>query len=79
MLKIYSFPYRCVDEWNRLDREVVEAEAVQSFKRKLDDSRQGERTVRALFISSTAQVGEHKERERHTPPQTHTNREKTEN
>ncbi|MCP3680120.1 MAG: reverse transcriptase family protein, partial [Gammaproteobacteria bacterium] len=31
-IKKYSFPYRCVDEWNRLDREIVEAESIHSFK-----------------------------------------------
>lgn len=46
-VKKYSFPYRCVDEWNRLDREIVEAVSIQSFKEKLDKYRHGDRTVRA--------------------------------
>ena len=46
-IKKYSFPYRCVDIWNGLGREVVEAESVQSFKSKLDKRRYGDRTARA--------------------------------
>lgn len=46
-IKKYTFPYRCVEEWNRLDREIVEAVSIQSFKEKLDKYRNGDRTVRA--------------------------------
>ena len=46
-IKKYSFPYRCVDDWNKLSKEVVEGKSIQSFKRKLDEWRHGDRTVRA--------------------------------
>ncbi|MCP3679688.1 MAG: hypothetical protein GY782_05260 [Gammaproteobacteria bacterium] len=46
-IKKYSFPYRCVDDWNRLHREITEAVSIHSFKVKLDKYRHGGRTVRA--------------------------------
>ncbi len=39
-IKRYSFPYRCVDEWNRLDREIIDAVSIHSFKEKIDKYRQ---------------------------------------
>ena len=36
-IKKYSFPYRTVDVWNALDREVVEAVTIHNFKMKLDN------------------------------------------
>ena len=36
-IKKYSFPYRTVDVWNALDREVVEAATIHNFKMKLDN------------------------------------------
>ena len=46
-IKKFSFPYRCVDDWNKLSEEVVKAKNVQAFKGKLDEWRHGDRTVRA--------------------------------
>ncbi len=46
-IKKYSFPYRCVDEWNKLDREIVDSVSIHSFREKIDKYRQRDRTVRA--------------------------------
>lgn len=46
-IKKFSFPYRCVDEWNKLDMVVIEARNVHEFKGKLDKCRYGDRSVRA--------------------------------
>ena len=34
----YWFTNRVVNDWNRLDRHVVSAESINSFKRRLDES-----------------------------------------
>ena len=38
-IKKFSFPFRSIEKWNRLDEEVVKAKSIQSFKRKLDARR----------------------------------------
>ena len=43
-IKKHSFPYRTIEVWNALDREIVEATTIQNFKNKLDkfwDNRDG--------------------------------------
>ena len=43
-VKKYSFPYRGIDKWNKLSREVVCAESVSQMKDKLDKYGQRDRT-----------------------------------
>ena len=45
--KRYSFPYRSIEAWNKLDTEVINARNIHEFKSKLDNSRFGDGTVRA--------------------------------
>ncbi len=37
-VKKYSFPQMCVDVWNGLEREVVQAGTISIFKAKLDEN-----------------------------------------
>ena len=46
-IKKYSFPYRSIVAWNKLDAEVINARNIHEFKSKLDNSRFGDGTVRA--------------------------------
>lgn len=48
-VKLYSFPVRCVDAWNSLGIDIVNAECVGKFKERLDKAGygQGDRTARA--------------------------------
>ena len=43
----YSFPYRSIEAWNKLDAEVINARNIHNFRSKLDNSRFGDGTVRA--------------------------------
>ena len=45
-VKKFSFPARCIDVWNQLQEEVVEARTVSTFKGKLDKTRYRDRTPR---------------------------------
>ena len=45
-VKKYSFPHRCIDTWNGLDSETVEARCVHDFKTKIDRERYGDGTPR---------------------------------
>ena len=45
--KKYSFPYRNIEAWNKLDAEVINARNIHDFKSKLDNSRFGDEIVRA--------------------------------
>ena len=42
-----SFPYRCIDVWNGLDEEVVDAANVHTFKSRYDKCCYGDGTTRA--------------------------------
>ena len=44
-MKKYSFPYRSIKAWNKLDAEVINARNIHDFKSKLDNSRFCDRTV----------------------------------
>ena len=44
-IKKNSFPHRCVETWNKLDEEVIQAETLHAFKTKLDKRGYGEGTV----------------------------------
>ena len=46
-LKKDSFPYRCIDVWNELEEEVVDAKNVNIFKSRFDEYRYGDGTTRA--------------------------------
>ena len=46
-IKKYSFPYRSVDMWNGLNKDIVEAGSVHQMKERLDRCRSGDGTVRA--------------------------------
>ena len=46
-VKKYSFPYRSVDRWNNLDKEIVHSKTMHEFKTKLDRARLQDRTPRA--------------------------------
>ncbi len=43
--KIYIFPYRAIDIWNKLPKEFVESIKISEFKRKID--RLKDKSVRA--------------------------------
>ena len=43
-VKKYSFPYRSIETWNKLNAEVVCAVSVCQMKEKLDECGQRERT-----------------------------------
>ena len=43
-VKKYNFPYRVIDKWNKLSREVVCAASVSQMKEKLDIYGQRDRT-----------------------------------
>lgn len=43
----YSFPYRSIDQWNKLGDEVVCAKNIHIFKDKLDKYNSGSGTIRA--------------------------------
>ena len=45
-IKKYSFPYRSVEIWNGLSKEIVEAGSVHQMKEKLDKRSLGDRTNR---------------------------------
>ena len=45
--KKYSFPYRSIETWNKLNAEVINARSIHDFKNKLDNSRFGDGIVRA--------------------------------
>ena len=53
--KIYSFPYRSIEAWNKLDAEMINARNIHDFKSKLDNSRFGDldSTSIALFLYIT--------------------------
>ena len=40
-IKKYSFPYRCIDIWNGLGKETVQAKNIHEFKAKVDSTRYG--------------------------------------
>ena len=44
--KKYSFLYRSIEAWNKLDDEVINARNINDFKSKLVNSRFGDGTVR---------------------------------
>ena len=46
-IKKHSFPQRCIETWNGLDKEIVNAETIHDFKEKLDAYRYGDGTVQA--------------------------------
>ena len=46
-IKKYSFPYRRIEAWNKLDAEVINARNISNFKSKLDNSRFRDGTVQA--------------------------------
>jgi len=46
-VKKYSFPYRCADLWNSLDKAIVSSKSLHEFKTKLDRARPRDRTLRA--------------------------------
>ena len=45
--KKYSFLKRSIAAWNKLDAAVINARNIHDFKRKLDNSRFGDGTIRA--------------------------------
>ena len=55
--KKHAFPYRCIEIWNKLDAEVINARNIYGFKSKLDNSRFGDETVRAKLCSCMLQLG----------------------
>lgn len=46
-VKKYSFPYRSIERWNKLDKEVVNARNIHTFKERLDKSNFGDGSTRA--------------------------------
>ena len=44
-VKKYSFLQQCVEEWNALDENVVEAKTMHKFKERLDNCRYGDGTI----------------------------------
>jgi len=46
-IKKRSFPQRCIETWNSLDKAIVQAETIHDFKAKLDVYRYGDGTTRA--------------------------------
>lgn len=46
-IKKFSFPYRSIEQWNRLAEEVVRARNIHIFKQKLDESGWRDGTTRA--------------------------------
>ena len=46
-IKKRSFPQRCIETWNSLDKAVVQTETIHDFKAKLDVYRYGDGTARA--------------------------------
>ncbi len=46
-IKKKSFPQRCVEAWNGLGSEVVQAKTISAFKAKLDESGLKDGTARA--------------------------------
>ena len=46
-IRKYSFPYRSIEAWNKLDAEVINARNIHNFKSKLDSIIFGDGTVRA--------------------------------
>lgn len=45
-LKELSFPYRNVDRWNQLSKDIIEVSSVHKMKEKLDKYRLEDRTDR---------------------------------
>ena len=45
-IKKYSFPYRIVETWNSLERDVVNARSIHDLRDKLDNSRYRDGTIR---------------------------------
>ena len=43
--KKYSFPYKSIEAWNKLDADVINVRNSHDFKSKLDNSRFGDGTV----------------------------------
>ena len=43
--KNYSFPYRIIEAWNKLDAELINARIIHDFKSELDNSIFGDGTV----------------------------------
>ncbi len=46
-VKKYSFPYRAIDKWNALPKEVVCVKSIHSFKEKYDELMSKDGTKRA--------------------------------
>ena len=46
-IKKHGFPYRCIDTWNGLEKDILNARNIHEFKDKLDNSRYRDRTQRA--------------------------------
>ncbi len=45
-IKKNSFPQRCVEVWEGLEKEAVQAKTISEFKTKLDDCSNTNRTAR---------------------------------
>ena len=46
-VKKYSFPYRSIENWNKLNSDVIDVACVNQMKERYDRYRQGDRTQRA--------------------------------
>ena len=42
--KKYSFPYRSIEAWNKLDAEAINTRNIHDFRNKMDNSRHGTHT-----------------------------------
>lgn len=60
-VKIFCFPTRNTELWNRLEEEMVYARYINDFKEKLDKSRYRDRTVRAQLFSHMSQLCKYKQ------------------
>ena len=54
----YSFPYRNIEAWNKLDADVINARNIHDFKSKLDN-RFGDGTVQAELFYCILQLGKY--------------------
>ena len=54
-IKKYSFSYRSIEAWNKLDAEVTNARNIHDFKSKLDNSRFGDGPLRPKPFSCIIQ------------------------
>ncbi len=52
-----SFLQRSVDNWNGLDKDMVQVKPVSTCKQKLDKSRHGDRAIQAMLLSHKSQLG----------------------